>query len=232
MSLFKKSALAVALLVGSVGGASAADPMVSYEQGGFNWSGTYLAAFVGHTFGSSLDVDPRHIAAETGRDIEGLIAGVSAGHRWHLDNDIVVGVDLTLPLWAQEGDLTTTGPGARSYANPIFGYIVGANVGRAYGQFLPYVHAGAGQTWVEGGSPANGTSVTNAHLVATVGAGLAVQITESLNARVQYNYIHAFNEDYSQGWNVVPGWSQDMGWSGNAVFLVLEYELPIDGLFN
>lgn len=233
MNFLSKTLLGAAVAVATVGGAQAADPqMMQYEQGGFDWSGAYVALFFGSTFNGDLDVDPRHISAQTSSDLDGFTAGVGAGYRWHFDNDVVFGLGLAIPVWAEEGNLTTTAAGGLSFADPQFGYSINAQLGRAYGQFLPYVHAGVGHTWVEAGSRTGGTSQTNAHLVGTVGAGIGYQINEYFNTRLQYNYIHASSEDYTDAINNAAGFSNDFGWSGHSVFFVIEYSIPEGGLFN
>lgn len=232
MNKFCKTLLGAIVAVGTASGAHAADTTMAYEQGGFDWSGAYVALFLGHTFGGDLDTDPRHVSTQTSSELDGFLAGIGGGYRWQLDNDVVFGVGVAVPVWAEEGRMFTGGIGDLAFADPQFGYSINAQLGRAYGRFLPYVHAGLGHTWVEGGSITSGTSQTNAHLVATVGAGLGYQINEYFNTRVQYNYFHASAEDYTDIVNAGAGFSNDYGWSGHSVFFVLEYSIPNGGLFN
>ncbi|MEM6384212.1 MAG: acyloxyacyl hydrolase [Pseudomonadota bacterium] len=230
MSISRFSAAAV-IALGTATSAYAADPVVGFAPTGFSWEGFYVGAFVGHTFGSDLDANPLHIAAEVDRDIEGFIAGIGGGYRWHFANDVVFGLGLSIPLYAEEGTLRTAAAGGLSYADPEFAYTVNAHLGLAYGQFLPYIHAGIGQTFVEGGSRTLNQSTDEAHLVATVGAGLGYKFTQNWNARIQYNYIFASDEDYTIPASVgFPG-GNEFGWDGSSVFVMIEYQFPTGGLF-
>ncbi len=199
-----------------------------------DWTGGYVSVFTGHTFGSDVNVDPWHRQFFGSKDLDVAMLGVGGGYRWHLDNDVVLGASLSIPVWSGGGEIgDINGNTGGFYADPRFAYTASGEVGYAVDRFLPFVHAGVGHAWVEGGSKPggftpNGTRQTNVHTVFSVGGGLAYQLNEMVNLRAQYSYIHASKENYNDSANIGARAPNDFGWSGNAVFFAVEFKFPVN----
>lgn len=172
----------------------------------FNWSGTYVGAFVGYGWGQMHDV--ANPAADK-KDIEGVVGGAQLGYNWQLPNNIVLGV---------EGDASFANV-KNSWIDPnqYSGYytedkVTGlatlrGRVGYAVDRFLPYVTGGlavARTKHVLGCSPAyvtapNGsclnynrqpfeTSSSKTRAGYSVGAGVEYAFNDQLSLKAEYLY--------------------------------------------
>lgn len=149
-----------------------------------NWTGFYLGALLGYTFGT----------AETGAvgdvDVDGVDGGAYAGANWQYDS-FVLGIEGDVLASGVEGD--EAGIGVDQGLNGS----LRARAGIALDRFLLYGTAGGAATDVEL-SDASGSD--DAVLLGwTAGAGAEALVTENITARVEYRYSDYEDETFTLG---------------------------------
>ena len=149
-----------------------------------DWTGFYLGALLGYTFGSA-DTD------EVGDiDADGIDGGLYAGANWQYDN-ILLGI---------EGDVLASGvEGSEDGVDLDQGFngSLRARAGIALDQFLLYGTAGGAVTELGLDDALGGDEQTL--LGWTAGAGAEAMITDNITARVEYRYTDYEDETFTLG---------------------------------
>lgn len=149
-----------------------------------NWSGFYLGALLGYSFGDA-DTD------ETGEiEVDGIDGGVYAGANWQYNN-FVLGIEADVLASGAEGE------DAGLTVEQGFNGSLRARAGIALDQFLLYGTAGGAMTELELDDGLGSDS--QALLGWTAGAGAEAMITDNITARVEYRYSDYEDETFSLG---------------------------------
>ena len=160
------------------GGAVVAQPTAP------GWSGYYLGALFGYSWGNG-DVSPGpHVEAD------GVDGGIFAGANYQLDR-FVVGAEADLLASAADGKA-----GGFTLDQGINGSIRG-RVGIALDQFLLYGTAGVAATRLE--VEQAGDSDSKGLLGLTAGVGGEVLLTPNITARVEYRYTDYEDKTFTVG---------------------------------
>jgi outer membrane immunogenic protein len=146
-----------------------------------DWTGFYLGALLGYTFGT----------AETGDvEVDGVDGGVYAGANWQYNN-LLLGI---------EGDVLGSGVEGEEDGLDVeqgFNGSLRARAGIALDQFLLYGTAGGALTELELG---NGLGSDEQALWGwTAGAGAEAMVTDNITARVEYRYTDYEDETFTLG---------------------------------
>jgi outer membrane immunogenic protein len=162
-----------------------------------NWSGFYLGALLGYSFGDA-DTD------EAGSiDVNGIDGGVFAGANWQYNN-LVLGIEGDVLGSALDG-----GEAGVSLDQRIEGSLRG-RAGLALDRFLLYGTAGGAAADLK--VSAGGDDDQKALLGWTAGAGVEAMLTGNLTARVEYRYT-----DYEDKTFTVDGADIDADLNTNSV---------------
>lgn len=194
--MLARISLALAASVALVGTALAADAPFSGPAVP-TWTGAYVGGWVG---GRTSRVDVTDctggIVGENcpeGFGVDGLVAGLHAGFDYQLDNGIVLGAMLVLPLVRNETTVTTPlfEPfGLAWRVTPEFAGAVAARVGYAFGDLMPYAvlgisHARVKSQTLDFGAPL-GRPITVSHTGAVLGAGLEARLARNVSVDARY----------------------------------------------
>lgn len=163
-------------------------PDVSVAERANDWSGFYLGALLGYTWGDS-DTDP---FGEL--DSDGVEGGGYVGATWQYGN-LVIGAEADVMASGLEG---STGP--VSLEQGVNGSLR-ARAGIALDQFLLYGTAGAAVTEVE--MSGFGDTDDAALWGWTAGAGAEAMIFSNVTARVEYRYTDYEDETFTLGTGTV-----------------------------
>lgn len=194
-------------------------PAFAEGHGVYNWSGWYAGAFV--SFGSGEpDMAPIHNNPTIQDD--GFVAGLLGGYRMQTANNVVYGVQLNVPVAAEEGT-SIGGPAVFDNVQMKFAALATAQIGRAYGRWLPLVSIGGGFASVESSNIAGSQTVT--HPAFTVGLGVNVAVTEMVAVGARYNYTKIFRETHATFFNL--GTDNRFGADIHTVGGVVEFKLPV-----
>ena len=158
-------------------------PEVVAAEPANDWSGFYLGALLGYTFG---DAD----TSEGGIESDGIEGGAYAGANWQYNN-FVLGIEadaLASGADGEEGGITV---------EQGFNGSLRARAGIALDQFLLYGTAGAALTELELDDGLGSDS--QALLGWTAGAGAEAMVTDNITARVEYRYSEYEDETFSLG---------------------------------
>jgi high affinity Mn2+ porin len=185
-----------ALALGSPAIAADLPLKAPYLRPAFDWSGFYIGAHTGYSFGTSAAtfVDPA-IASGSGV-ASGLIGGVQAGYNYHLSSGLLFGVeaDLTFPNYLPTNHVLTKFVTPRSDAEERWDYFgtVRGRVGYARGPWLAYATGGfafAGERFLN--TPA-GLDIEEKHINVrpgwAAGAGFEYAFAPHWTAKLEYLY--------------------------------------------
>lgn len=202
----KRWIVALAATIITTGIAHAGEPV--------NWTGWHAGAFGGYISGKVNSNDPSHETTTGSYKDDGPTAGIYGGYRRQNAKNMVLGVDLVLPLYSFTGSAVDTVyfPGLVKYeGDPTFSVLVGAHVGRAAGKALPYLYGAVGFVGVEGRtlnvddndnySPGFVQSASATHFAWQGGAGLDYQISEKMFAGIRVVAFFASRADHTMSWN-------------------------------
>jgi len=149
----------------------------------FNWTGFYVGAQVGYDrdkFSSSgLSDQPA-----------GFTAGVHAGYRYQLENNLVLGIEADVSA----GDVSSNTLTVVNDAAKLWGSVRGT-LGYSFLGFMPY--ATAGWAWQRGEISLLGFKDEQMHSGWVYGAGIAAPITTHLIASVEWLHYDLSNATYT-----------------------------------
>ena len=149
-----------------------------------NWSGFYIGALLGYTWGET------DYNAGASPDIDGFDGGayIGANHQW---NQFVLGIEADALISGADG-----GSGGIS-ADQDWSGSLRARAGIALDQFLLY---GTGGVAVTGAEVSDATgSDSNTHWGWTLGAGAEAMLRDNVTARVEYRYTDYEDQTYTLG---------------------------------
>jgi outer membrane immunogenic protein len=196
--LFLSCAAAAGLMAGP---ALAADLPESYEQPVapevygptvFNWTGPYVGAQIGYSWGG---MSGRYPSGRATIDKDGIAGGLYGGYNYQVMPNVVIGA---------EGDITwadlqgSRNIGGRHYkARTDWDGTIRARAGAAFDRFL--VYGTGGIAFADNKLEAAGRgSQSKTQVGWAVGAGVEGAITENIVARAEYLYQGFGNESYGK----------------------------------
>jgi opacity protein-like surface antigen len=224
-----KRILAALALVGLISApAAAADmalkarpPSLLSPEPTYNWTGFYVGAHVGYYWGATEN----DTVFLPNASASGAFGGFQGGYRYQMANNVVVGVQVSSPVFASDQTKIILGTFVDTVRDK--GAVLGQlQLGYALGRWMPFVTAGVGFLKTEAVETNGGvTSLTvhNTHTVGTVGFGVNYGITDHVTTGLRWNHAWTSKETYNCGpalCNLVGNFS---GWA-DAVVGVLEYK--------
>jgi outer membrane immunogenic protein len=186
-----KFVLAGAVLALMGGAASAADlpayepaPVVAPVPSAFTWTGFYLGAHAGYSWGEgeiNLGADE-----DEDFDADGWLAGGFVGFNYQFANPLVVGIEADLEWTSIDGDGSDAALGDFDADVNLQGSVRG-RIGYAFDRVLPYLTAGFAAADVDADSDAFGDA-SDAEFGWTAGAGVDFAVTDKVFIRGEYRY--------------------------------------------
>jgi outer membrane immunogenic protein len=160
------------------------------------WNGFYMGLHGGGGLGSSRLVDPdfQIVFDRVSMDSRGALAGAQIGGNWQFDN-IVVGGEIDVSWSSIKGSLPSDGFSVLSGLAVAYKALATGTgrIGYASGNVLSYVKAGVAWANIDYQS-ATGSAfpidVNHQRTGLTGGAGVEYALTNSLSARVEYDYLY------------------------------------------
>jgi outer membrane immunogenic protein len=198
-AMITRFGLVVAACLGTTGAALAADSATDGRSPvtGPSWTGAYVGAWIGGRTSrvGVADCGGGVVGLNCPEDfgLDGFVAGLNAGFDYQLDNGLVLGAFLMLPLTRNDETVTTPlfEPFGLSWrVTPKFVGVAAARVGYAYGDLMPYAVAGLSHARVESqtlsfGAPLN-RPIEVSHTGLVLGAGLEARLTPNVSLDGRY----------------------------------------------
>lgn len=179
-----------------------------------DWSGYFAGATLSHNWGK-LDTQGNTSHIDTDQDNVWAL-GIFGGHRWQMDDGLVAGLLIEIPLFAEtEGAVDTFWfPGANppvSYEYDIdYAFLITGQLGRSYGRWLPFIEAGVGMAGVtykvhnvnlaDVYTPGFVQQTSNDHLIWKFGVGADYRIEDNLIAGFKLDYLRSDQRSYEVQW--------------------------------
>lgn len=171
----------------------------------YNWSGVYIGAQAGYSWGNA---DVNYSGYPEGQyawdlDPDGAIGGLYAGANWQLSNRFVIGAETEINLNGNSGDgvyiddYVATAPGYYDMEAKIdWSGSTRARLGYAMDRWMPYVTAGVayGQYKIDLYDESEGEGNL---LGWTAGAGVEYAVTDSIRVRLSYLYTDFGSDEFS-----------------------------------
>jgi outer membrane immunogenic protein len=152
----------------------------------FSWTGAYVGVMGGYSWGEfdnnagiSLEGDGYHL-------------GAYAGYNHQLHSNFVLGIEADIAASGLE-DTTAGVKAEQNYVGTVRG-----RAGYAMDNYLFFVTGGLAYNEVEVRG-ATGISDDNMHLGYAVGTGVEALVTDSISARLEYQYTNFSDETYNIG---------------------------------
>jgi opacity protein-like surface antigen len=178
------------------------------------WTGWYGGAYGGYIFGKLTSSDPDHFLTTGEFDDNGATAGIQIGRRTQNENNVVMGFELTIPLYTESGTAVDTVyfPGLVTYeGDPKLGALLGVQVGKASGRTLCLLSAAVGFMSAEGKtfivdendaySPGFVQSASATHFVWQLGGGIERQVGTDWLIGARASYLKVAKADHTMSWN-------------------------------
>jgi outer membrane immunogenic protein len=191
----------IALVLGSAS-ALAADLPTKYAPAPapapeFNWTGFYLGVGYGYLNGSVTG--PGTVPFNVGGAVSYF--EVNGGYRVQTSSNIVLGLDVSAPVWLSQSTFHVPPPGAGfNTAAPQYLILPEAQIGYAFGRFLPYFGVGVGLANVKATiTPVAGTplSDTTSSAVLAVTFGVDYALTNNWIVGVRYDHVQGELHNYT-----------------------------------
>jgi outer membrane immunogenic protein len=177
------------------------------DRAGIDWNGGYVGGAVGGFSATSVSRD-----GDVTDDVvrQGWLAMIQFGHRIETGNNLVLGVELSAPVYSTGGKLTQTfaapPPNTVSYDARVNWALDGSvTLGYDLNEWLPFISAGlvVAEGAVETDFLGVTGSPTNIHTGYSLGAGIEYAIDDQWSIRAQYKYVSVSREDYAVNPGVV-----------------------------
>ncbi len=171
----------------------------------YNWSGVYVGAQVGYSWGSA---DVNYAGEPEGQyawniDPDGVVGGIYAGGNWQLANGLVIGAETELNLNDNSdtavyiSNYIPTDPGNYDMEARIdWSGSTRLRLGYAIDRWMPFITAGVayGEYEVNLYDESNG----DGNLVGwTAGGGVEYAMTDNIRLRLSYLYTDFGSDDFS-----------------------------------
>jgi outer membrane immunogenic protein len=178
-------------------------PPVAEAAPANNWTGFYLGALLGYTWGKANTSG----AGVGDVDTDGIDGGGYVGYNYQLNNNFVIGAEADLLASASDGDKD-----GLEVDQGINGSLR-ARAGFALDRFLFYGTGGVALTDLKIDAAGAGDA-SNTLWGWTIGAGTEAMITPNITARIEYRYTDYQDKDFDLGGGAG---SVDSGFSTNSV---------------
>lgn len=166
-----------------------------YEET-FSWSGAYIGAQAGYTFGrNKLSISNSN---DFSINSNGFAGGAYAGYNWLLTNSYLLGIegDINFSNINKDTQIVSRNNVSLDWnAKTQFEGAVRARVGYAYDRWLPYLAGGVAFARVKdvfsvnvAGNTVETIDIATNRVGFTVGAGLDYAITDNVILRYEYRY--------------------------------------------
>lgn len=197
-----------------------------YEET-FSWSGAYIGAHAGYTFG-------RNKLALTGlndasSNTNGFSGGAYTGYNWLLTNSYLLGIegDVNFSNINKDTQIATRGNVSLNWnAKTQFEGAVRARLGYAYDRWLPYLAGGVAFARVKdtfsnniAGNTIDSADIATNRVGFTVGAGVDYAVTDNILLRTEYRY-----SDYGKKTDTADNFTAERRYSSNNVRLGIAYK--------
>jgi outer membrane immunogenic protein len=200
------SALALALVVGAPGAASAQGLLNTLSGGGptHDWSGWFAGGQAGYAWGEGDYSIPMAFFLQQDTDVEGFLGGIHLGQNWQ-SGDAVFSIIADVNFGDVDG--SSTGPLAAVGAAPApanleaemnFAGSLRGRFGLASGRALYYVTAGVAIADIDHklSVGAASASFSETHLGYTVGGGIEFAFTEMISGFIEGRYTDYGDESF------------------------------------
>lgn len=168
-----------------------------YEEA-FSWSGAYIGAQAGYSFGrSKLSITSLD---DFSTNTNGFSGGAYAGYNWLLTSSYLFGIEGDVVFSKINKDSQVYSLGNRSLnwnANTQLEGAVRARLGYAYDRWLPYLAGGVAfargkDTFYSNiaGNTIDSVDITTNRVGFTAGAGVDYAVTDNILLRTEYRYNH------------------------------------------
>jgi outer membrane immunogenic protein len=215
--VFHRGLLAVAAMLAASSVAMAADAMGGPVASTYSWTGGYIGAFAGYHDGNLTQSGCTGLCPTSSDGPSGGLVGVQAGYDYQLDNDIVLGGFIGVPL-NHLHKTVQLGGFANFDVKPKFALLAGVRVGYAIDRFLPYALIGLEYARVGTTSSVTPATPSNDHVGPAFGVGLEYAFSQHLSADFRYSYASLPKKEYDFG-----GGSEKFGDSGNNFTVGINY---------
>jgi high affinity Mn2+ porin len=189
-------AIAVGLVMLPAAGRAADLPLKAPAQRAlYDWTGLYIGAHVGFTYGASTATLTDPTVATEHNVFDGMTGGVQAGYNYRLNSGLLLGVegDISFPNYLPSNHVVSLAATALSSAEERWDYVASlrARLGYATGDWLFYATGGlafAGERFLS--TPAGDVEDRRLHtrLGWAAGAGAEYAFAPHWTARVEYLY--------------------------------------------
>lgn len=173
-------------LLATSGVAQAADmpgaystPIAPASYGAYAWTGPYIGANIGYTFGS---------VSGSSLQPSGVAGGLQAGYNWQ-SGQLVLGVETDLQLTGADDTLAPW-----KFSNPWFGTTRG-RLGFAMNNILLYGTGGLAYGGLRAEGP--GVNQSESSIGWTMGAGIEVALNQNWSAKAEYLFYSLNNNTYT-----------------------------------
>jgi opacity protein-like surface antigen len=187
----------------------------------YDWTGFYVGAHVGYISGHTSN----DTAILPNGGTSNWFAGVQGGYRHQFSNNMVLGAQISAPIWS--GDEQVSVFGNQNHVDPKYAVLGQIQLGYAVGRFLPYLTAGIGGAKVEAfevlTSGVRSATVSNTHTIYTLGFGVNYALTQNVALGLVYNHTESSRERYDCG-PAVCGIVGAFDFTGDTVAATLEYK--------
>lgn len=176
--------------------AFAADAIVEEPvlPAGFSWTGAYVGAQLGYSWG---DADLNYndpaipLLRRSSHDPDGFVGGIYLGYNYQLPNNIVLGVDADIAWSGADSAFRTLPDAPRQTAMDVdYSAALRARLGFAVDRWMPYVAGGLAvsrATFVYDMLLAD-AEITDTLVGWTLGGGVEFAATDNLIVRGEYRY--------------------------------------------
>ena len=170
---------------------TAADPLGAYD-----WSGPYFGVKFGGAIEGSADGGFAGATGDVGLD--GVVVGIMSGRNFQFDH-IVLGFDSDSSLTDISGSTTIGGQTGKVSLDTLS--TTRGRIGYAYDRVLPYVTGGLATAQADFSLEGAGSDNDEWFFGYTVGAGVEWAVTDTIAARLEYQFIDLGSESISIGGN-------------------------------
>jgi outer membrane immunogenic protein len=206
--MVRKLIWAAALVVTGSMSAQAADMAVKAAPPmapAFNWTGWYLGAGGGFMHG---DLSGPGIAFATNTSGSDAFVAVEGGYRYQLPVSIVLGFDVTAPVWAEGVTKLQPGGAGPTTVKPQYIVLPTVQIGYAIGSWLPYFGVGAGVANIKVTTTTfalPGAQVSNTQTASVFDLALGIDYALTQNWIVGARYDHLIVEEKNYTFNTGGG---------------------------
>jgi opacity protein-like surface antigen len=181
------------------------------------WSGWYAGIFGGYMDGKLTTNDPSHFETTGEFDDNSPIAGIHGGINKLLENGWLIGGELIIPLYLEDGSAVDTeffpdeDPRVIYEAHHNWSVLAGVKVGKPIGKVLPYFFGAIGLANSDGKtinlnndniySPGSEQSATATHFVYQIGVGGDYKVNQSIFMGLRVLAFNSNKKPYEMPWD-------------------------------